>query len=177
MSPDTLPAPCPIRRDTRALQPPPPPLIPSHPTGLRGRCHHVVMIPELWRLVRGGGDDGGVERRKRGDERRGFKPQLDPRELSLIYLHLFFCILLTTHCRSWANNRQLSTNSVFSRKKKSGSEEQKQFNHITNRTNLSSASPCVVTRHPFYDMRIPLRFQPRGCYYLIQSPSCTRLQI
>lgn len=34
-----------------------------------------------------------------------------------------------------------------------------------------------VIRHPFYDMRIPLRFQPRGYYYLIPSLSCTCLQI
>lgn len=71
MSPDTLPAPCPKRRDTQALRPPPPPLlIPSHPTRLRGRCHSVVKIPEPELLVRGG-DDGEVETTTRGDERRG----------------------------------------------------------------------------------------------------------
>lgn len=45
------------------------------------------------------------------EEMRGgeFKPQLDPQELSPIYLRLLFCILLTTHCRSWAKNHHLST--------------------------------------------------------------------
>lgn len=35
----------------------------------------------------------------------------------------------------------------------------------------------VPPKGPFYDTEIPLRFQSRGFYYLIQSPSCTCLQI
>lgn len=58
-------------------------------------------------------------RREERQEMRGgeFKSPLDPRDLSLIYLHFLFYIRLTAHCRSWAKNRQLSTNSVFFRQK------------------------------------------------------------
>lgn len=140
MSPDKPPAPSLIRRDTQALQPPP--LIPSHPAGLWGRCHNVVMIPQLWLLV-SGGDDGGVERRKRGDKRRGNKPQQDPQELSPIYLHLLFCILLATHCRSWAKNRHLSTNQCVFQTKRAEVNSKNNWPEITDGTNLSSASPCV----------------------------------
>lgn len=171
MSPDTLPAPSPVRRDTHALQPPP--LIPSRPAGLRGRCHSVAIIPDP-RVLDRRGDDGGVKNRKRGDERRGIKPQLDPRELFLIYLHLCFCIFLTTHCRSWAKNHQLSSTSVFFRQEE---QKQKLFNQIIDRTNFSSESHCVELSDLLSDTRIPLRFQFRGYYYLIPPLSCTRLQI
>lgn len=46
MYPDTLLGLAPVKGDTQALQLHPPPLIPSHPTGLRGCCHNVVMMPE-----------------------------------------------------------------------------------------------------------------------------------
>lgn len=71
----------------------------------------------------------------------GIIPQLDRRELSLIYLHLLFYILLTSHCRSWAKYCQLSTNSTFFMSRR---EEHRQFNQITDRTNFSSANPCIM---------------------------------
>lgn len=115
MCPDTLPAPPPMRQDTRALQPPPPSFIPSHPTELCGWCHIVVMILELFILV-GRGDHGEAESRK--EERGGgFRLQQDPKELYLFHQHLLFCILLTTHCRSLAKNQQLSILCVFQRNK------------------------------------------------------------
>lgn len=174
MSPDTLPAPPSVRRDTQALQPSPPPLVPSHPSGLWGQCHNAVMMPELWVLVRGD-NDGGVERRKRGNERRGIKPQLDPQEHSFIYLYLLFCILLTTHCRSWAKNHQLSTDSVFFRQKEQTWGAGTILPGYRQILLLICKPLHRVIRHPFkYEDSAAL--QPRGYYYLIPSQSCTCLQ-
>lgn len=114
-----------------------------------------------------------MERRKRGDERRGIQTTAgSPGAFS----HWPTSPLLYPSDSSLQKPGQESStfyiNGVHFR-----NEEQKQFNKITDGTSLSSASPCVVIRHPFYDMRIPPRFQPTGCYYLIPSSSRTRLQI
>lgn len=134
MSPDTLPAPHPITRDTQALQPPPPPLIPSHPAGLLGQCHSVAMIPEL--LVRGG-DDGEVEREMRwgilitiGSLASFFS--------SFIYISSFVYFWQLT---AEAGPRIINFLSTVH-------EEQKHFNQITDRTSLSPASHSWS---PFYE--------------------------
>lgn len=142
MSPDTLPAPSgeTHRRDTQALQPPPPPpLIPSHPTGLRGRCLDVVMIAELWLLVRGGDGEEKKERRwEEGNINHSWMPGSFP---SFTYISSFVSFWQLT---AEAGPRIINfLQAVCFSDKNSRSEEQKQFNQITDRTNLSSATPCV----------------------------------
>lgn len=161
MSPDTLPAPRPIRRDTRALQPPAPPLIPSRPTGLRGRRHSLVTTPELGLLGRG----GDTEEEMRGGE---LKPQPHPPPSSP---HLPTSPLFYPSGNSLQKlGQQLSTfyqRCVF----------QTETAEVRSRTILTrQKQPLIcrtlrtVNRHPSCETRIQLHFQPRGYYYLIPSP-------
>lgn len=110
---------CPFRRDTqeRHTSPTASPSSSSNPLSPNWATRKVPRCCDDSRIV-----TSGKRRRRWREEReemRGgeYKSQLDARELSLIYLHLVFCILLTTHCRSWAKNHQLSSSSVFFRQK------------------------------------------------------------
>lgn len=107
--------------------------------------------------------------REEGEEMRGGELKLDSQDRSHIYQHLLFLYPSDNSLQKLGQESstfyqqcvfQTSTSDVRSRKIST--------DYRQNRPLI--CNPVTVIRHPFHDMRIPLRFQPRGYNYLIPSP-------